>query len=136
MRWRRPNIAAWPIEKGPSSGGVTQGRVLARWTRNLKYQRAQLSDELLRGRDATAITRINETQLQYRCSCSISDTYLVLAIDIGVRPYLQGNRRAGASLPVTERIGAEGSYLLPPEGPGLGVELDEVKMTAMTVAEA
>ena len=38
--------------------------------------------------------------------------------------------------PARERIRAEGSYLYPPEGPGLGVELDEDKMRELTVAFA
>ena len=38
--------------------------------------------------------------------------------------------------PARERIRAEGSYLYPPEGPGLGVELDEDKMRELTVASA
>ena len=36
--------------------------------------------------------------------------------------------------PAKERIRAEGSYLYPPEGPGLGVELDADKLKALTVA--
>jgi galactarate dehydratase (D-threo-forming) len=38
--------------------------------------------------------------------------------------------------PAKERIRAEGSYLYLPEGPGLGVELDEEKMQGMTIATA
>ncbi len=38
--------------------------------------------------------------------------------------------------PARERIRAEGSYLYPPDGPGLGVELDEDKMKALTIASA
>jgi len=38
--------------------------------------------------------------------------------------------------PARERIRAEGSYLYPPEGPGLGVELDDEKMKALTIAAA
>ena len=38
--------------------------------------------------------------------------------------------------PARERIRTEGSYLYPPQGPGLGVELDENKMREMTVASA
>jgi L-alanine-DL-glutamate epimerase-like enolase superfamily enzyme len=38
--------------------------------------------------------------------------------------------------PAKERIRAEGSYLYPPEGPGLGIELDPEKMAAMTIASA
>ena len=38
--------------------------------------------------------------------------------------------------PARERIRAEGSYLYPPEGPGLGVELDEGKLKELTVASA
>ena len=38
--------------------------------------------------------------------------------------------------PAKERIRAEGSYLYPPEGPGLGVELDEDRMRELTVAVA
>lgn len=38
--------------------------------------------------------------------------------------------------PSKENIRAEGSYLYPPEGPGMGVELDEQKMKELTVASA
>ena len=38
--------------------------------------------------------------------------------------------------PAKERIRAEGSYLYLPEGPGLGVELDEEKLKVLTVASA
>jgi L-alanine-DL-glutamate epimerase-like enolase superfamily enzyme len=38
--------------------------------------------------------------------------------------------------PATERIHAEGSYLTVPEGPGLGVELDDEKLAALTIASA
>ncbi len=38
--------------------------------------------------------------------------------------------------PAKERIRAEESHLFPPEGPGLGVELDEDKMRELTVASA
>ena len=38
--------------------------------------------------------------------------------------------------PARERIQAEGSYLYPPEGPGLGIELDEDRMRELTVASA
>lgn len=38
--------------------------------------------------------------------------------------------------PAKERIRAEGSYLYPPEGPGLGVELDESKLKDLTIASA
>ena len=38
--------------------------------------------------------------------------------------------------PARERIRAEGSYLYPFDRPGLGVELDEVKLNEMTVAAA
>ena len=38
--------------------------------------------------------------------------------------------------PAKERIRAEASHLYPPEGPGLGVELDEGKLKALTVASA
>ena len=38
--------------------------------------------------------------------------------------------------PAKERIRAEASHLYPPEGPGLGVELDEEKLRALTVASA
>jgi muconate cycloisomerase len=38
--------------------------------------------------------------------------------------------------PARENIRAEGSYLYPPGGPGLGVELDEAKLKALTVASA
>ena len=38
--------------------------------------------------------------------------------------------------PARERVSAEGSYLTPLEGPGLGVELDEDKLAALTVARA
>ena len=38
--------------------------------------------------------------------------------------------------PAKERIRAEASYLYPPDGPGLGVELDEDKMKQLTVASA
>ena len=38
--------------------------------------------------------------------------------------------------PARERIHAEGSYLHLPEGPGLGVELDEDKLAALTIASA
>ena len=38
--------------------------------------------------------------------------------------------------PAKERIRAEGSYLYPPEGPGLGVELDEAKFEALTTSRA
>jgi len=38
--------------------------------------------------------------------------------------------------PAKERIHAEGSYLTVPTGPGLGVELDEEKLRALTIASA
>jgi muconate cycloisomerase len=38
--------------------------------------------------------------------------------------------------PAKERIRAEGSYLYLPDGPGLGVELDEEKMKVMTIDSA
>ncbi|HHZ90636.1 TPA: hypothetical protein EYN65_08935 [Candidatus Poribacteria bacterium] len=38
--------------------------------------------------------------------------------------------------PAKKRIRAEGSYLYPPEGPGLGIELDEDKMKQMTIVSA
>ena len=38
--------------------------------------------------------------------------------------------------PARKRIRAEGSYLYPPDGPGLGVELDEEKMEELTVESA
>jgi len=38
--------------------------------------------------------------------------------------------------PAKERIRAEGSYLYLPDGPGLGVELDDEKMQGMTIASA
>jgi galactarate dehydratase (D-threo-forming) len=38
--------------------------------------------------------------------------------------------------PAKERVKAEGSYLTPFEGPGLGVEIDEAKLVEMTVASA
>lgn len=38
--------------------------------------------------------------------------------------------------PAVERVRAEGSYLYPFEGPGLGVEIDEDKLREMTVATA
>lgn len=38
--------------------------------------------------------------------------------------------------PARERVRAEGSYLTPLEGPGLGVELDEHKLAELTVARA
>lgn len=38
--------------------------------------------------------------------------------------------------PAKERIRAETSHLYPPEGPGLGVELDSDKLKALTVASA
>jgi muconate cycloisomerase len=38
--------------------------------------------------------------------------------------------------PAREEIRVEGSYLYPPEKPGLGVELDEDKMRELTVASA
>ena len=38
--------------------------------------------------------------------------------------------------PAKERVRAEGSYLYPPEGPGLGVELDEEKLAELTVERA
>lgn len=38
--------------------------------------------------------------------------------------------------PARKPIRVEGSYLYPPEGPGLGVELDEEKMRTLTVASA
>jgi L-alanine-DL-glutamate epimerase-like enolase superfamily enzyme len=38
--------------------------------------------------------------------------------------------------PATERLRAEGSYLYPFEGPGLGVEIDEEKLRELTVATA
>jgi len=38
--------------------------------------------------------------------------------------------------PAKKRIHAEGSYLYPPEGPGLGIELDEDKMKQMTIVSA
>ncbi len=38
--------------------------------------------------------------------------------------------------PAVERVRAEGSYLYPFAGPGLGVEIDEVKLAEMTVATA
>lgn len=38
--------------------------------------------------------------------------------------------------PAKERIRAEGSHLYPPEGPGLGIELDNDKMRELTVASA
>ena len=38
--------------------------------------------------------------------------------------------------PAKERIHAEGSFLTVPDGPGLGVELDDEKMAAITVASA
>ena len=38
--------------------------------------------------------------------------------------------------PAKERIRSEASHLYPPEGPGLGVELDEDKLRALTVASA
>ncbi len=38
--------------------------------------------------------------------------------------------------PARKPIRVEGSYIYPPEGPGLGVELDEEKMKALTVASA
>ena len=38
--------------------------------------------------------------------------------------------------PAKERIHAEGSYLTVPDGPGLGVELDEEKLARLTVASA
>jgi len=38
--------------------------------------------------------------------------------------------------PAKERIHAEGSYLTVPEGPGLGVELDDEKLAALTIASA
>ena len=38
--------------------------------------------------------------------------------------------------PAKVRIRAEGSHLYPPEGPGLGIELDEDRMRALTVASA
>lgn len=38
--------------------------------------------------------------------------------------------------PAKERVQAEGSYLTPFEKPGLGVELDDDKLTGMTVASA
>ena len=38
--------------------------------------------------------------------------------------------------PAVERIRAEESYLYPSEASGLGIELDEEKMAAMTVASA
>ena len=38
--------------------------------------------------------------------------------------------------PAQERIHAEGSYLTVPEGPGLGVELDDEKLAALTIASA
>ena len=38
--------------------------------------------------------------------------------------------------PAKERIHAEGSFLTVPDGPGLGIELDDDKMAAITVASA
>ena len=38
--------------------------------------------------------------------------------------------------PAKERIHAEGSYLTVPEGPGLGVELDDEKLASLTIASA
>ncbi len=38
--------------------------------------------------------------------------------------------------PAKERIHAEGSYLTVPDGPGLGVELDDEKLKALTIASA
>ena len=38
--------------------------------------------------------------------------------------------------PAKARIRSEASHLYPPEGPGLGVELDEEKLRALTVASA
>ena len=38
--------------------------------------------------------------------------------------------------PAKERIHAESSYLTVPTGPGLGVELDEEKLRALTIASA
>ena len=38
--------------------------------------------------------------------------------------------------PATERVRAEGSYLYPFEGPGLGVAIDEDKLRELTVATA
>ena len=38
--------------------------------------------------------------------------------------------------PAKERIRAEESHLYPPEGPGLGIELDDDKMRELTVASA
>ena len=38
--------------------------------------------------------------------------------------------------PARERIRAEASHLYPPEGPRLGVELDEAKMKELTVLSA
>ncbi len=38
--------------------------------------------------------------------------------------------------PAKYRVRAEGSYLFPFEGPGLGVELDSEKMREMTIATA
>ena len=38
--------------------------------------------------------------------------------------------------PAKERIHAEGSYLTVPDGPGLGVELDEDKLAQLTIASA
>jgi L-alanine-DL-glutamate epimerase-like enolase superfamily enzyme len=35
--------------------------------------------------------------------------------------------------PAVERIHAEGSYLYPPKGPGLGVELDEDRLKVLAV---
>ena len=38
--------------------------------------------------------------------------------------------------PAKERVRAEGSYLYPFDGPGLGVELDEDRLREITVAAA
>ena len=38
--------------------------------------------------------------------------------------------------PATQRVRAEGSYLYPGGGPGLGVELDEERLRELTVATA
>ena len=38
--------------------------------------------------------------------------------------------------PAKERVRAEGSYLYPFDGPGLGVELDEAKLQELTTARA
>ena len=37
--------------------------------------------------------------------------------------------------PAKERIRAEGSYMYLPEGPGLGVELDDAELRKLAVAE-